>query len=140
MAAPSPTSRSQRAKSSRLFRCRCNDCCSRVTWSRRREYRVEKPVAKLGGRHRSSVVELSIRNPARPAHTGAGRRVFNDLRVPHDGRQQPATPPLAPPLAPRLGRVPPCELLAALRTQRDRKSTRLNSSHLVISYAVFCLK
>src|SRR2546426_8852028 len=25
-------------------------------------------------------------------------------------------------------------------TERDRKSTRLNSSHLVISYAVFCLK
>src|SRR5256885_6665869 len=24
--------------------------------------------------------------------------------------------------------------------RRDRKSTRLNSSHLVISYAVFCLK
>src|SRR5256885_9539575 len=30
---------------------------------------------------------------------------------------------------------------AATRCQRrDRKSTRLNSSHLVISYAVFCLK
>src|SRR3989454_9337089 len=27
-----------------------------------------------------------------------------------------------------------------LRLSRDRKSTRLNSSHLVISYAVFCLK
>src|SRR2546426_3012941 len=27
-----------------------------------------------------------------------------------------------------------------LITSRDRKSTRLNSSHLVISYAVFCLK
>src|SRR5256885_13159761 len=26
------------------------------------------------------------------------------------------------------------------RHRRDRKSTRLNSSHLVISYAVFCLK
>src|SRR5256885_2898074 len=26
-----------------------------------------------------------------------------------------------------------------LRMKRDRKSTRLNSSHLVISYAVFCL-
>src|SRR2546426_8624423 len=26
------------------------------------------------------------------------------------------------------------------RHLRDRKSTRLNSSHLVISYAVFCLK
>src|SRR5256885_3845326 len=25
-------------------------------------------------------------------------------------------------------------------SERDRKSTRLNSSHLVISYAVFCLK
>src|SRR5256885_8845640 len=27
-----------------------------------------------------------------------------------------------------------------LFSSRDRKSTRLNSSHLVISYAVFCLK
>src|SRR5256885_12144290 len=30
-------------------------------------------------------------------------------------------------------------ILIAIR-MRDRKSTRLNSSHLVISYAVFCLK
>src|SRR5688500_19988441 len=29
---------------------------------------------------------------------------------------------------------------AADRRGADRKSTRLNSSHLVISYAVFCLK
>src|SRR5256885_8093620 len=29
---------------------------------------------------------------------------------------------------------------AGVRAERDRKSTRLNSSHLVISYAVFCLK
>src|SRR5256885_5054177 len=29
---------------------------------------------------------------------------------------------------------------AADQRRRDRKSTRLNSSHLVISYAVFCLK
>src|SRR5256885_12049443 len=28
----------------------------------------------------------------------------------------------------------------AMRAHADRKSTRLNSSHLVISYAVFCLK
>src|SRR5438034_11785698 len=28
----------------------------------------------------------------------------------------------------------------ATRSRRDRKSTRLNSSHTVISYAVFCLK
>src|SRR5256885_17181186 len=30
--------------------------------------------------------------------------------------------------------------LARAIRDRDRKSTRLNSSHLVISYAVFCLK
>src|SRR2546426_2862793 len=37
--------------------------------------------------------------------------------------------------------VEPCARLIAARVGRqDRKSTRLNSSHLVISYAVFCLK
>src|SRR5256885_8462648 len=33
-----------------------------------------------------------------------------------------------------------CMALTALKEKADRKSTRLNSSHLVISYAVFCLK
>src|SRR5256885_9858054 len=32
------------------------------------------------------------------------------------------------------------EVWLALFAGADRKSTRLNSSHLVISYAVFCLK
>src|SRR5699024_11696289 len=32
------------------------------------------------------------------------------------------------------------ELLAAQPSDEDRKSTRLNSSHVSISYAVFCLK
>src|SRR5256885_5470741 len=32
------------------------------------------------------------------------------------------------------------EWCAASELRADRKSTRLNSSHLVISYAVFCLK
>src|SRR5256885_14652909 len=32
------------------------------------------------------------------------------------------------------------EILGGLGELVDRKSTRLNSSHLVISYAVFCLK
>src|SRR5260221_3744550 len=31
-------------------------------------------------------------------------------------------------------------LPALARVEQDRKSTRLNSSHTVISYAVFCLK
>src|SRR5256885_3496239 len=35
---------------------------------------------------------------------------------------------------------PPAPAGSAPRCVPDRKSTRLNSSHLVISYAVFCLK
>src|SRR5437773_7830982 len=31
-------------------------------------------------------------------------------------------------------------VVVVARLQRDRKSTRLNSSHITISYAVFCLK
>src|SRR2546426_8540091 len=42
---------------------------------------------------------------------------------------------------PPLGRQVHARRLSAHEAvQRDRKSTRLNSSHLVISYAVFCLK
>src|SRR2546422_6306721 len=36
--------------------------------------------------------------------------------------------------------VPSGEAIAARPWQEDRKSTRLNSSHGYISYAVFCLK
>src|SRR5205807_6479458 len=32
------------------------------------------------------------------------------------------------------------DAFTCIKNKRDRKSTRLNSSHLVISYAVFCLK
>src|SRR2546426_6888768 len=37
----------------------------------------------------------------------------------------------------RLDELPAC---TGVGKRTDRKSTRLNSSHLVISYAVFCLK
>src|SRR5256885_10449090 len=46
----------------------------------------------------------------------------------------------------RLSRVTPPHAMSVTSTSvigptsGDRKSTRLNSSHLVISYAVFCLK
>src|SRR2546426_10386963 len=53
-----------------------------------------------------------------------------------------AVPPLRalePGLAARARRLP-VRGRAAAAAARDRKSTRLNSSHLVISYAVFCLK
>src|SRR5690242_20790321 len=45
---------------------------------------------------------------------------------------------------PRRRRIEPGWLIAPARIERmlreDRKSTRLNSSHMSISYAVFCLK
>src|SRR2546426_3897164 len=37
-------------------------------------------------------------------------------------------------------RAPGVKISLGNRPSLDRKSTRLNSSHLVISYAVFCLK
>src|SRR5947208_12292504 len=39
----------------------------------------------------------------------------------------------------RAARAAPRDIAGA-RDQLDRKSTRLNSSHQIISYAVFCLK
>src|ERR1039458_8079847 len=41
---------------------------------------------------------------------------------------------------PTAGAHPAYQLVHGRGTHRDRKSTRLNSSHLGISYAVFCLK
>src|SRR2546426_1929962 len=57
-------------------------------------------------------------------------------------------PPVRLRAGPRLRRQPRLALSAPVVLRRprgrqgrqDRKSTRLNSSHLVISYAVFCLK
>src|SRR2546426_3038725 len=63
-----------------------------------------------------------------PARPHADRRLSRGgkvLRV--GGRVDPATRPDA-------------RAAVAGRRGGDRKSTRLNSSHLVISYAVFCLK
>src|SRR5438034_3020203 len=55
---------------------------------------------------------------------------------------------MSSPVLPRLARISTgkrargsFEIRASLgKTGEDRKSTRLNSSHTVISYAVFCLK
>src|SRR3712207_7383499 len=72
--------------------------------------------------------------------------LFRSLR-PHDGqprldRAQPRVLLVAPAQeAVGLARVDRCHRVPALgRMVSDRKSTRLNSSHANISYAVFCLK
>src|SRR5699024_12367061 len=64
------------------------------------------------------------RRAAPPPATAAARAI--DRR-----RSVSATPPPSPPRA-----IPP----PARPIRQDRKSTRLNSSHVSISYAVFCLK
>src|SRR5260221_5793078 len=73
------------------------------------------------------------------------------LRVPIIGRQRPAVAkhdglPLSPVLIVNLRAVfgsdsaHILEIGTVFICMEDRKSTRLNSSHTVISYAVFCLK
>src|SRR3712207_7761925 len=93
-----------------------------------------------------------IRRPPRstlfPYTTLFRSRLVDGRYVPVDDRPGDAAPggapapaPVAPHLRPTLARLATDgerttdELLAA-----DRKSTRLNSSHANISYAVFCLK
>src|SRR3989442_2856280 len=63
-------------------------------------------------------------------------------RVVVGDRHHPARPVLDPPHAPELERAErqPRVLEEVALDVGDRKSTRLNSSHVRISYAVFCLK
>src|SRR2546426_5976215 len=60
-------------------------------------------------------------------HTGTGREALEDGPREAAAMNQPS------------GLTTDGRLIAAA-SRGDRKSTRLNSSHLVISYAVFCLK
>src|SRR5688572_31350302 len=67
-------------------------------------------------------------------------RAAKDLLNEMNGAADPAqVEPLIQQLARRAAEAPGHEALAA-ETYEDRKSTRLNSSHSQISYAVFCLK
>src|SRR5437773_5990162 len=75
---------------------------------------------------------------------GMSLLVDGALRAEPDGRQSAGGSPLSRPLVVRGGLAAGwagASGLAALTTLvLDRKSTRLNSSHITISYAVFCLK
>src|SRR5256885_7081998 len=81
---------------------------------------------------RSRTLVLGNR-PRRPRQTRPAESAPARLPVPADGESRPRRAGLVSP-APRL------RLRVLHQLDRDRKSTRLNSSHLVISYAVFCLK
>src|SRR5256885_10764709 len=75
------------------------------------------------------------------------RQLGNELGIARRLGQQLAPQPLRAHLVQHpffeegLGRAPQVQVGVRLDLwSTDRKSTRLNSSHLVISYAVFCLK
>src|SRR5438034_5631071 len=63
-----------------------------------------------------------------------------NILVRSDQRQNFAREPACHPFQFALGHALRIADDAALCSAEDRKSTRLNSSHTVISYAVFCLK
>src|SRR5207253_11084548 len=97
----------------------------------------------------SSLFLLSPPLPPRPLHSFPTRR-SSDLppRLGRDDRhglrrQEPGSH-RAPDRHEHRGLPAPRDEAAALADQglprQDRKSTRLNSSHVAISYAVFCLK
>src|SRR2546430_8020245 len=83
--------------------------------------------------------------PAAPRAPAARRRALprpTMPRLPHVGRprlpsmSRVALPHVSRPALPHIGRP----AMPQVRLPGDRKSTRLNSSHSQISYAVFCLK
>src|SRR2546430_13540881 len=73
----------------------------------------------------TEIYTLSLHDALPISHTGG--RLPDPAASRRDGRPRTGTRP-SPPAA------------ALLRNSLDRKSTRLNSSHSQISYAVFCLK
>src|SRR5205085_8826767 len=78
-----------------------------------------------------STLRATARTPRAPA------RARPDSAPPPSRRRSraPAARPAPPPST-----APPRARRASRRRRSDRKSTRLNSSHSQISYAVFCLK
>src|SRR5438132_9051406 len=75
-----------------------------------------------------------IRRPPRSTlfpYTTLFRSLLRVVSLPPEGDKP--WPPISPSSSIRMRRV-------GSSSARDRKSTRLNSSHTVISYAVFCLK
>src|SRR5205814_9876280 len=104
--------------------------------------------------HRPGQARGELTDPFRRGGERAGLRdlpVLPDRYLPEiTVHIQPDTPPLCPahplPLLPqmrsdreRVSKATPTDPRAQRnRAGRDRKSTRLNSSHLGISYAVFC--
>src|SRR5258705_9999799 len=109
-----------------------------ATWAlAQREVELRRRVAER------LLVELR-RHPAFQTVSATSHARPGYLRLPVLA-SAPARRSATEPAARRLGIMPGypqalCDVEQCLRIPGDRKSTRLNSSHLGISYAVFCLK
>src|SRR5205085_9963490 len=91
----------------------------------------------FGGRVRADVFQLPASPTRRPSDLDGGRVRADVFRLPDAGGDvQVRGVRRVGQGAPVSGRI----RSALTRSVRDRKSTRLNSSHSQISYAVFCLK
>src|SRR5437763_11170935 len=77
---------------------------------------------------------------SRGACCGDRRRTSRRARVADDGRSRGAPDARARPVVWRAAGGTARDRGGRHRLRADRKSTRLNSSHRCISYAVFCLK
>src|SRR3712207_7025376 len=82
------------------------------------------------------------RDQQRDATDHHDRAVLAAVQLEDDGHaeSQPEPQHQADQAEQRLGELAGLLLRATVRGRGDRKSTRLNSSHANISYAVFCLK
>src|SRR3989454_4031363 len=107
---------------------------------------IERPCSEYSGKTTRSIVGMPFRalvTKAQILFACAARSAFVTTTGSCD-----CTSPITTPSGDLFS--PPSPLIALLpltlrsfghaQFARDRKSTRLNSSHLVISYAVFCLK
>src|SRR3712207_8737015 len=88
------------------------------------------PVVFTASTHLSvNLPNALVQESVRAYYTGWYKELVTALPSVADGH-------VSPPDGPGLG----TDLLPGLRERPDRQSTRLNSSHANISYAVFCLK
>src|SRR5260221_5095423 len=118
--------------SARIFQKRCP--CSITGWLGKR-YTSSRLICRPSKRASSTRPLLA------PRSTAAIVRVATHLPLSQRGYAA-ATPPSTLRMLPVLlvERVGEAKNATASAISSDRKSTRLNSSHTVISYAVFCLK
>src|SRR3712207_7261706 len=90
-------------------------------------YTAEIASVKLNG----DKVDVEVKGTGAFANTIYGEK---------DGKKIATVTAYSADLKPQQTKVYDLSVLAGINTVGDRKSTRLNSSHANISYAVFCLK